>query len=152
MKKDNPIRRERSSRRIGFSLIEVMVGTALMSIVMLAIPAAFLGVRKLNHETETLMISGEIISSKLERLRTLEFETLESMVGSPVSETQEHNSRRNIIFTVKTEITNGADELDGMLEAEVYVSWTENRRMRKNTGRAFFAENGLSDKKFDDAN
>lgn len=141
--------------QLGFSLIEAMIGTAVLGIVFLALPPAFLSMRISNAETESMQRSTNLATSQLEYLRTLEFSTLEAMTesgGELENETVTHPSRHNITYTVQTDITYGSDELDGMLDAVVSVTWTENKRNRETVARAFFASDGMSDKKFPDAN
>jgi len=123
-----------------------------MGLVLLTLPPAYMSMRKLNFETDTQVRSSLLASAELERMRTLEYSELELLAGTTSHETEAHPSRENILFATQTEVKEGDDELDGMLEVVVTVSWMENSRLRKVVGRAFFAKNGLSDKKFDDAN
>lgn len=138
-----------------FSLIEVMIGTAVLGLVFLSLPAAYVSLRALNAHTDSMLRASALISGELELLRTHDYETLEGYVGLnnlAADSSVDHPQRKNVQFTVKATLSEGTNELDGMLEAVVEVTWEEDGRSRRLLGRAFFAEDGLSDKKFPDSN
>lgn len=140
------------NRRKGYSLVEVLVGTAVMSLLLLALPATYVGMRKLNTETDTQIRSSLLVSAELERMRTLEYSEIEALEGSTIIKTSSHPTLDNITFSVATVVEYGTDELEDMLDVTVTVNWLENSRLRNVAGRAFFARDGLSDKKFENAN
>lgn len=140
------------NKRNGFSLIEVMVGMAIMAIALAAIPAAFTGVRQLNYRTDSLQRAGLLVAAGLENLRTMEYETLLEQVEATTTHTVPHPGQSNVNFTVSTHISDGSAELSGMLRAVIEVHWEEQGHSREVAGIAFFSPNGLSDKKFNAAN
>ncbi len=141
--------KQKRSTLSAFSLIEVMIGLAVFSTVLLAIPSAFVASRRLNTETDSQIRASMLISSELENLRTQEFDSVKELVDSTSTSETKH---LGITYEVETTVSEGKNELKGMLEAVSTCSWTQDSRKREIVGRAFFAKNGLSDKKYDDGN
>ncbi|CAA6690340.1 Unannotated [Lentimonas sp. CC19] len=138
------------NRNSGFSLIEVMIGVAVFSIVLLAIPAALVANRKLNFRTDSQTRASMLVLAELEGLRTIEFSDVKDFVANPRPNVSDEHL--GIQYLTVLEVAEGEDELEGMLDAKVMVTWTQDGRLQEVVGRAFFTENGLSDKSHSDAN
>lgn len=133
----------------GFSLIEAIIGTTIFALIFLSIPSALVKVRQLNFETDSVIRTNQLISAELENLKTQEFATLQAKVDTP--ETTSLTSL-GTTYTLTIQVSTGSSELNNMLDVVVNISWTENGRTQIAAGRAFFSENGLSDKTFSNGN
>lgn len=140
--------------RSGFSLIEAMMGVLVLGIVFAALPTAYVAVRKVNANSESFTRASAYVSAEMENFRTMEYSTLEALAtaGTTTTRTVAHPTRDNLTYTIQTTVFNGADDFAGMLVANAVVTWTDNGRSRRFECDSVFAENGLSDKKFDAAN
>jgi prepilin-type N-terminal cleavage/methylation domain-containing protein len=100
----------------GFTLVEILVGIALLAIVFLGIYGAFQLGLKVVGQSKARATAIAIANQKIEQIRNLSYEDVGTIGGIPpgvIPETQEL-SRNQVKFTVKTTVLYIDDPFDGV--------------------------------------
>ncbi len=157
----------------GYSLVEVMIGMTILVIVMAGSIAAIPQFRALAYRSDNTADAYEVLNLTLESLRTNTYAQMSDLIGPTPSgldyllialglKVASANNEDNGISTAVVEadgveftVTRKLDYFnndESIIEATVEVTWRQQSRDYSITGVTLFAENGLSDKKFDLAN
>lgn len=175
----------------GYSLVEVMIGMTILTIVMAGSIVAIPQCRALAFKSDSTADAYEVLNLTLESLRTNTFEQMVDLVDSSDSSSMDETFEglgialtesessypwwyyRHQGTTSTTSYGSGVAvseiTMDGIdfevkrtlsyyntektvIEATVELSWEQQTQNFSITGKTLFAENGLSDKKFDIAN
>lgn len=121
----------------GFTLIDVLVGIALLLIVFMGLFGAFQLGLKVSGLVKNKVIAIAIVNQKLEQIRNLPYESVGNTGGFPdgVLEASTTTVRNNIEYTVETRVDYVVDLADGIAspdddcpqdykKAEIKVSWS----------------------------
>ena len=95
----------KNSRRKGFSLIEVILGIALIAIAMLGLAQMFVLSMANNARADQISNSTFLAQQSMDELRTLNADELTAMGSSPVDEMVDVNNDGNYEFRRITRLT-----------------------------------------------
>ena len=120
----------------GFTLIDVLVGTALLLVIFLGLFAAFQLGLKVSGLVKSKVVAIAIANQKLEQIRNLPYSSIGTKGGFPdgVLEASTTTVKNNIQYTVQTRVDFVVDVADGIAspeddcpqdykKAEIKVSW-----------------------------
>jgi prepilin-type N-terminal cleavage/methylation domain-containing protein len=128
-------RLKRDSKKSGFTLVEVLVGIALLSIVFLGIYGAFQLGLKVTGQSKARVTAIAIANQKIEQIRNLPYDDIGTIGGVPpgVIPEIETEIRNGVNFTIKTTVLYIDDPFDDTSpddplptdykRAKVKVSW-----------------------------
>jgi prepilin-type N-terminal cleavage/methylation domain-containing protein len=103
------VRTDQSGKRDGFSLVEVLVGVALMAIALLGLAQVFLISIMQNARSDRMTNAAFLAQQQIEQLRTLTGAELNTMVSTPMDETLDLNADGINDYRRITYITYSAD-------------------------------------------
>ena len=119
-----------------FTLVEVLIGTALLIIMLFALYGAFQFSLKVVTESGAKVTAMSIASEKIEEIRNLPYKDIGTIGGIPAGTIPETTTttRNHITFTIKTTVLYVDDPFDGLApddtlptdykRAKVSVSWS----------------------------
>ncbi|WOO41774.1 prepilin-type N-terminal cleavage/methylation domain-containing protein [Rubellicoccus peritrichatus] len=159
--------------RKGMSLVEVLIGMTILSIVVMAGIAALPEIRQVTYRSDQYREAATILGAQLEELRTLTYEQLSDRIdadqnnyGDTMKSSWDNSTLEDVAYT-KSEITfNGSpytvEEItnymswngttEKAIQSHVTVSWDGPIKKESISAYTVFTENGLSDRKFSLAN
>ncbi|MBC2592918.1 hypothetical protein H5P28_01465 [Ruficoccus amylovorans] len=161
--------------KIAYSLVEVMIGMFILSLVLMACIAALPQLRKISYRSDSVRMGFTQLNAAIEAYRTRTFEQMAdeidgtgassanvalmiSLLGDDISTPSDKLShdldeivQNNVTYTVDSflQYVDGDSEL---IKATVVVHWSQSGEDHLICSHAVFSENGLSDKKFSLAN
>ncbi len=122
---------------LGFSLVDVIVGTALISIVFLGVFGLFRLGTKVVGQSRAKITAAAVANDYMEKIRSLPYESVGIAGGFPdgLLESSTTTVMNNIIYTITTRVDYVVDETDGLVspeddcpndykKVEVTVSWS----------------------------
>ena len=157
----------------GFTLVEVLIGMAILTIVIGGCLAAFPEIRTVSTTAQRYRDGSTLVDRVLEEWRTQTFAQLRDTLGESsetLSVSDEHHllgeaggayylsttseDLNNQTYRVRRIVSPHASNESGVVAVETIavVDWVFRNRRLEVCGRAFFTEGGLSDKKFHAAN
>ncbi|WP_309385259.1 pilus assembly FimT family protein [Cerasicoccus frondis] len=158
-------------RRAGLSLIEIMIGMAILGLVMAASLMAIPEIRELNFRSDSVRSGYTVLNSELENLRTQTYDQLSDTITNSGSSPsggllggllglEEENDQVQTKSTVTLNSTaytvvrdlQFMDSAKEIIQTTITVDWSSAGRSQNIVGRAIFTKDGLSDKKFSTAN
>jgi prepilin-type N-terminal cleavage/methylation domain-containing protein len=100
----------------GFTLIETLIGVAILTIVMLGIYGIFQGSLRMVNSSRARLTAQALINQKLEETRNISYNKVGTVSGIPSGTIPEQIeiTRNNINFTVKTTVVYIDDPFDGI--------------------------------------
>jgi prepilin-type N-terminal cleavage/methylation domain-containing protein len=106
----------KKNMRNGFTLIETLIGIAILAIVMLGIYGIFQGSLKMVNSSRARLTAQVLINQKLEETRNLSYNKVGTVSGIPsgVIIEEVEITRNGINFTVKTTVVYIDDPFDGI--------------------------------------
>lgn len=107
---------ENKKNEKGFTLIEVMVSLAVVSLLMTGFYDLMLMSLKVTADNAGIVEATEIANQKMERIRNMKYDDVGTLTGSPHGLIQEHETvNRNGLFEVHTMVVFFDDPYDGTL-------------------------------------
>ncbi len=158
-----------------YSLIEVMIGMFILSLVLLACISALPQMRKMSYRSDAARMGFTHLNAAIESLRTQTFSQMDDEIsgttnsfdnekflndlldrpsggfGTKTSHSLDVVTQNGITYTVDAFLQH-LDNDDKVIEATVVVRWDFQDESQFISSHAVFVENGLSDKKFSLAN
>lgn len=158
-----------------YSLIEVMIGLFILSLVLLACIAALPQMRELSYRSDAVRMGFTHLNAEIEGFRTQTFDQMSTEldsasgsssnqdllnsllgresegVGSKVSHTASTVEQNDVTYLVDS-FLQYLDSDKKVIKATVVVRWDFSDKTESISSHAIFTENGLSDKKFSLAN
>ncbi|MEA2006976.1 MAG: carboxypeptidase-like regulatory domain-containing protein [Patescibacteria group bacterium] len=151
MKKNN----KKNAFESGVTLIETIVGVALVSLIVLSLYTALFNVTRLFADSKQKTVAVALANEKMEIIRNLEYDDVGTQGWIPVGPLlqTENISKNGFIYTVDTLIEYIDDAYDGQggddtvetdyKQARIEVSWTANGQTKSVVHLSKFVPNGL---------
>jgi prepilin-type N-terminal cleavage/methylation domain-containing protein len=173
MRREGVLSVKRTAR--AYSLIEVMIGLFILSLVLLACIAALPQMRELSYRSDAVRMGFTHLNAEIEGFRTQTFDQMSTEldsasgsstnqdllnsllgresagVGSKVTHTASMVEQNDITYQVDS-FLQYLDSDKTVIKATVVVRWDFRGKTENISSHAVFTENGLSDKKFSLAN
>ncbi|QYY36053.1 hypothetical protein [Ruficoccus sp. ZRK36] len=157
-----------------YSLMEVMIGMSILSVVLLGCIAALPQLRKISYRSDGMRMGFTHLNATIEGYRTLTFDQMDDRIdsggtsanadqlnsllgrtvatsGEAVAHSTSQVAQNSVTYTVDS-FLQYLDGDDGAIRVTVVVQWTYNGESYLIHSQAVFTEDGLSDKKFSTAN
>lgn len=161
--------------RSAYSLVEVMIGMFILSLVLMACIAALPQLRKISYRSDSVRMGFTQLNAAIEAYRTQTFEQMAdeidgagassanaalmvSLLGDDMAAPSgklSHDTDEIVQNNVTYAVDSFLQYIDGdseLIKATVVVHWSQSGEDHLICSHAVFSENGLSDKKFSLAN
>lgn len=132
------------ARRVGYTLIELMVGVMILGIVL---ATAFTGMKQgfflLENARDNTLVS-QLLQGEMENLRTTDWDSIDVLKGTTdFSPNSSMLANQNTIYTCQRIIT--APKV-GQLEVVLNITWSDSRGIaHTNNFISYFTKDGLND-------
>ncbi len=107
---------QKNNNKKGFSLIEIIISLAIISMLSLGIYSLIIFSLKINTDNKNYVNATEIAKQKMEQIRNMPYDNVGVLLGSPPGNIpQEETVHRNKTFKVNTYIKFEDDSYDGLI-------------------------------------